>query len=312
MMAEGFGGVAGWLGMFSVCLPLLFSCSLEDERDACCWENTVFFRYEYEGRDCFQEYIRETRWFLFGGDGGFLAEMDRMPCCPQRVDISGLAEGDYRLVCVGNLSGCGELEGYAEEGAEAFRLRLEAEDGGLFPNGDRLYWGECRFSVRTGFSNRFRGEMSNVHCVLNVRVEWELTPEYPDGYFFRLDGIGTEMSLSGSHADSIGVHRFPPVWPFSGVMSEAVPLRRFSLESSLVTLRWAGGHYPVLRLWHRSGSVMKPVVLEDIFRRWDWRPECSPVQEYSLRLLIRPDGSVEVGQGLEAGVGDWEDGGMLG
>lgn len=294
-----------------VCLLLLFSCALEDERDACCWQNTVVFRYEYEGKDCFQKYIHTARWFLFGQDGGFIEEMGRMSCCPQRVDIGGLPSGEYTLVCVGNLGGYGKLQGYADAGLEAFRLQVEGE-GGVFANGDRLYWGECRFTVTPGASNRFRGEMSNVHNVLNVRVEWELIPEFADGYRMELEGVGTGMSLCGNLADSIGVHCFPPVTDYSGKMAETVELRRFVLETSLVTLRWNKGHYPVLRLWNREKPVAKPIILEDIFRAWNWKPEASPVQEYSLRLLVRPDGSVVVSQRLEAGVGDWEDGGMIG
>lgn len=303
-----------WLFMFLLsCFMSLASCSLDDERDACCWTNTVFFRYEYFGADCFREYISDTRWFLFGNDGSFIDEMDNMPCCRQRVDISGLSAGNYTLVCVGNLDDYGMLYGYADEGLEEFRLKVDDwADEKSFADGDLLYWGECRFSVVSGSSNRFIGEMSNVHCVLRVRVEWELIPEFSDGYRFSLEGVGAGMEFCGSRADSIGVHLFPPITSFEGRMVKEVELRRFALETDLVTLRWKKGNIPTLCLWHEDTLAMKKINLEDIFRRWHWSPDRASVQEYSIRLLIRSDGSVLVNQGIEAGVKDWESGGTIG
>lgn len=296
-------------------LPLLpVSCDIGDDRDDCCEANTVRFRYEYEGLDRFADFIGFTRWFLFDGEGRFMEETAHMPCCPQRVDIGGLAAGSYSIVCIGNLEDYGSLEGHAEGGLEAFRLRVDdfARDGRHFANGDRLYWGECRFRIVPGHSNRFLGEMSNVHCVLRVRAEWEAGPEFSDGYRFALEGIGTGMELCGTRADSIGVHRFPPVTDFAGRMTEDVALRRFALEGELVTLRWNAGHIPCLRLWHGDDPVTKPIGLEDIFRRWGWHPELTPVQDYAIRLLIRADGSVVVSQGIEASIADWQDGGSIG
>lgn len=312
-MTNSHRPVPGWRSILMFCLLVFCSCSLEDERDTCCWNNTVCFRYEYEGTDRFREYITETRWFLFGRDGSFAGEMSRMACCPQRVDISRLPAGEYTLVCVGNLQDYGTLEGYAEAGLEAFRLKVDDWwDGESFANGDRLYWGECRFAIVPGATNRFRGEMSNVHCVLRVRVEWELVPAFADGYRFSLEGVGTGMSCSGSRADSIGVHRFPPVTSFAGSMVEEVALRRLALETSLVTLRWKKGHLPTLRLWHEQAPAMKAIDLEDIFRRWRWNPDRAAVQQYSIRLLIRSDESVVIYPGINAGVNDWVDGGTFG
>ena len=296
-------------------LPVIFkSCSLEDGRDECCWQNTVFFRYEYEGKDCFQEYIHTARWFLFDEDGDYVQEMERMSCCPQRVDISSLRPGEYTLICLGNLTDYGTLEGHTVFGLDSFRLQVgkRFDTKGTFANGDRLYWGECRFTVVAGGSNRFRGEMSHVHCVLRIRVEWELVPEYSDGYRFTLDGVGVGMFLCGEGADAIGVHRFPPVTAFSGRMSERSELRRFVLRSELVSLRWDNAHIPGLQLWHEDESVCKAIDLQDVFHCWNWRPERTPVQEYSIRLLIRADGKVVVSQNLEAGVKDWADGGVIG
>lgn len=304
----------------SVCLFFLLlclmatSCSLDDDRDLCCEVNTVRFRYLYKSADRFTEYIGSTRYFLFDGEGRYMEEMAPMECCPARVDISGLEAGSYRLVCVGNLEDYGTPEGYTDEGLKAFRLRVDDyfDESGAFANGDRLYWGECPFTVVPGTANNFTGEMSNVHCMLRVRVEWERLPERENGYRYRLEGIGRGMELHGGHASVIDVHAFPKVEDCTGSVLEEVPLRRRALEASLYTLRWGKDDIPRFRLYHDGDAVTKEIDLGDIFRRWGWYPERAPVQEYRIRLLIRTDGSIEVNQGLEADVGDWEDGGTLG
>lgn len=300
-------------------LPLLFlflsvSCSLDDWRDECCEGNTVRFRYRYRGADRFTEYIGSTRYFLFDGTGRYVKEMEPMECCPARVEIGALAVGSYTLVCIGNLDDYGTPVGYAEGGLEAFRLKVDDhfDKSGAFANGDRLYWGECPFTLVRGAANDFTGEMSNVHCLLRVRVEWERLPEYGEGYRYRLEGVATEMDLHGRRASVIDDHAFPAVEDFTGSVLEEVPMRRRALEASLYTLRWTDGEIPRFRLYHGSEPAAKEVDLGPIFRRWNWYPGRAPVQEYKIRLTIHTDGGIEVNPGLEAGVGDWEDGGSIG
>lgn len=300
--------------LFSLLLLLSVSCSLDDGRDLCCEVNTVRFRYLYKGADRFTEYIAGTRYYLFDGGGRYVREMEPLPGSPSRVDISALAAGSYRLVCVGNLEDYGTPEGHTDGGLEAFRLRVDDlfDESGAFANGDRLYWGECPFTVVPGAANDFTGEMSNVHCVLRVRVEWEQRPEHVDGYRFRLEGVGTGMELHGGRARVIEAHAFPPVEECTGSVLEDVPVRRRALEASLYTLRWGEDDIPRFRLYHGGEPASREVDLGKVFRQWDCHPERATVQEYAIRLLIRADGSIEVYRGLEVGVGDWEDGGTIG
>ena len=307
------GGVPPCL-LFLLLLLLPVSCSLDDSRDLCCGGGTVRFRYQHRGADRFAEYIDSTRYFLFDGSGRFIGGMAPVEHCPAMVDISGLEAGRYTLVCVGNLDDYGTPAGHTGVGLEAFRLGVDDwfDGAGTFANGDRLYWGECHFTVVPGAANSFTGEMSNVHCMLRVRVEWERLPEHKDGYRYRLDGIGRGMELHGGHASVAGAHAFPRVEDCTGSMLEDVPLRRRALEASLYTLRWGKEDIPRFRLCHGMDAVTKEIDLGKIFRQWGWYPERAPVQDYRIRLLIRADGTIEVSQGLEAGVGDWEDGGTIG
>lgn len=296
------------------CCLLFFSCSLEDDRDLCCENNIVRFRYLYRGIDRFREYIHEMQYFLFDGSGYYLGEMRPLEGEMELIRIDSLEAGSYTIIGIGNLKDYAKLEGHVENGLEEFKLTVDNyfKNTNTFTNGDQLYWGKCDFTISSGTSNSFLGEMSNVHCLLHLRVEWERLPEFFEGYRFHLKKIGTGMNLDGSHAISIGEHRFPQVISYTGSMTEEVPLRRFALETSLYTLRYTDSDIPRFRLFHEDKAVSKEVDLGKVFRRWGWYPERTPVQEYEIRMLIRNDGSIEVNQGLEVGTGDWEDGGIIG
>lgn len=301
--------------LIGICV-LLHSCSLDDERDECCQAGTVRFRYLYVGMDRFADYVKDMRYLLFDGEGRYLHDMPPTDASlPNKVRVDMLAGGDYTLVGVGNLDDYASLEGYAEEGLEAFRLRVDQyspHGDGTFANGDRLYWGECRFMIVPGAFNGFLGEMANVHCVLRLRVEWERVPEFSEGYRFRLEGVGRGMEMHGGNAKYIDVQAFPPVESYGGSMTEDVPLRQFALQAELVTLRWTDAEIPSFRLMHGDEFVTKSIDLGRAFRQWGWHPDRAPVQEYELRMLVRANGSIEVNQGLRAGVGDWENGGVIG
>ncbi len=320
MIRSGRTRLGRRLRCFLSLLPclVLASCSLADWRDECCELNMVRFRYLYRGRDRFSEYVSSVRYFLFDGSGNFLRETPHIRGCPSRVSIASLEKGGYTLVAIGNLEDYGSLTGYAQQGLEAFRLKVDdlypsSEVGeNVFCNGDRLYRGECAFTIVPGCSNSFLGEMSNVHCVLRVKVDWKLVPPFTEGYSFRLDGIGTGMEMFGDNAYSIDVHSFPPVESYGGSLVEDVQMHRFTLTATLVTLRWTDKDMPRLYFCHDGVQASKTVDLGYVFRQWGWYPSRTPVQEYEIRLLIRPDGSIEVNQGFEAAVNDWRDGGTFG
>lgn len=296
-------------------LCLFLSCTLEDERDECCDSNTMRYRFLYRNTDCFLERVKRMEYHLFGSDGSYMGEMKARDGDISRVSLEGLAPGCYTLVGIGNLTDYGRLSSLAERGLESFQLLVSHYFEGsntVFSNGEPLYWGLSEFTVERGGSNSFVTDMSHVHCCLHLRVEWELLPAYPDGYRFGLRGVGTGMDMHASNASVIGGLPFPRVHGYAGSMLTEVPLRQFALETRLYTLRLCNASIPVFRLYHGEEAVTKDIDLARVFTEWGWNPDNVPVQEYQLRMLIRPDGHVEVKQGFEAGVSDWIDGGIIG
>ncbi|EJX03272.1 secreted protein containing DUF1812 [gut metagenome] len=301
-----------WLlltGMFAT------SCSLDDERDVCCGKNTIRFRYLYRGNDRFDTYIHQIHYLLFDSVGHYVKDMQPVEGMMSRVRIGSLPEGGYTLVGIGNLKEYGELRGHTEGGLEQFHLAVTKyidSASETIAEGDRIYWGECPFTVVSGADNSYLGELSNVHCVLRVRVEWELIPEFRDGYTYQLAGIGRKMKLTKDDALSIGNQFFPQVKDYSGVKAKEVPLRRSALDATMVTLRWTDQEIPRFQLRNKRQSITKEIALKPIFERWGWHPDSTPVQEYEICLKIQADGSIMVKEGVDVGVGDWIDGGALG
>lgn len=297
-------------------LFLLVSCNLDDDRDLCCETNSVRFRYLYKSSDRFLDYITTARYFLFDGEGCYLRELQPEADALNKVSVETLASGSYTIVCIGNLADYGTLEGYTKSGLQDFFLRVSRyydEERTAFTNGDRLYWGQCDFTISRDVKQEYVGEMSNVHCKLRVRVEWETAPDYTDGYRYHLDGIGMGIHLHDSdEADVIDVHTFPVVANYGGSMREPVSLSQSALEASLYTLRWGATEIPRFRLYHDDQPAMTEVDLAYVFGIWGWHPEQAAVQEYDIRVLIRTNGTVVVYQGVDVGVGDWINGGTIG
>lgn len=292
---------------------LLQACSLSDGRDECCLADTVLFRYTYRGSDRFKEYISTMRYFLFSGGGVLLGETEGKKSAPWSVDISALAPGDYRIVAVGNLRGCGSIASGTGT-LRDFRLSLDRTEGDTeyLAGCDRLYWGECVFTVKDGEANYFTAEMSNIHCVLRVTVQWDMKPDYADGYAFQLDGVARGCSLSAEGSYAIGQHRFPTAGPYDAVMRQSEIIDGRELSASLITLRWTASDIPTLTLINSGRPITKKIDLGWVFRSWRWNPLRDDAQDYGIRLRIRSDNTIEIYQGSDMSVSDWIDGGYIG
>lgn len=302
-----------WMTLLSLSL-LMGACDLSDDRDLCCDTNLMRYRYPYRSGDCFYQYIRSMEYHLFSGAGEYLGELSARDGDLGVVSLEGLPAGDYTLVAIGNRRGYATPRGHTESGLGGFSLVVDSlfdASGDRFANGDPLYWGSARFTIAEGGTNRFVTTMSNVHCRLHVRVEWERYPDYPEGYSLRLDGVGGSMDLHDGEAFAIGEQYFPKVREYGRGMEERVPMRLFALQTVLYTLRYTDRDIPVLRLCHDGKPVTVEIPLKEVFARWGWYPDRTPVQDYEITLLIHANGSVEVIRGLGAEVRDWQDGGVL-
>lgn len=292
---------------------LLAGCDLGDDRDLCCYQGGMTYRLTYDGYDYFPERVGHLRCFLFSGDDGrFLRELPTMPGRPERVDLSGLEEGYYGMIAVGNLDDYGEIDGLAET---VQNLRFGATDffreTRALSHGDQLYWGAKRFHMVAGEANEYVTELSNIHCHLKVMVEWEGLPPGGGNYYLQLSGVYDGYNFFPGDAWYLGERLFPE---YNGELRSAVEessLLSMSLQAEFVTLRYTNEKIPSIRVWHGSCAETDLIDLKPVFRQWGWYPDTTPAQEYELHMLIYRDGSVKLSPSLDVGVNDWTDGGAF-
>lgn len=298
---------------------LLGSCSLDDDRDLCCDPQTgvvMDYRYMYLDRDVFPTYIKFTDHYLFDEWGNFI-RMVPPGRNPQRQYLD-VGSGMYHLVTVGNVSDPVELFGHAEEGMEKFLLRVKSQEElegtrakHSFRAGE-LYGGFCQFRVEDREDTQyFRTDMSNIHCQLDIRVEFDgYIPEKGE-YRFELDNVPNHYAMDYARIWNTYDHDFPADHGLRDRYSVTVPLVFLELEATFVTLRYSNECVPTLRLWLGDKAVTPLMDLERAFQRWGWVPDEQTVQEYRILVTIRRDGSAVLKPWVDGEVLDWVDGGVF-
>lgn len=297
----------------SIVLVLMLSgCNVIYENSRCN-DTIVRFQYHYNNADRFDEYIFNIRYFLFDSDGIYAGELEHPAGIMSEADVTELPEGNYTVIALANLHDYATLTDPAATSIANFRLKVSklGRETGDFANGDPLFWGEQSFRIGPDAKPAYIHEMSCIHCVLSLRVEWEDVPEYSDGYRFRLIDVGSENAMDFDNGLHIGEKEFPEVTYAGAGMTEEVPLRRFALQARLTTLRYSETHIPDFQLYHDDKPVLYPVSLSNAFKQWGWHPDTDPVQEYEIRIVIHRDGSITLHPSLAVNINDWEDGGTL-
>lgn len=313
------------LAISSVCL--LNSCSLSDDRDLCCPGSTVMlYRYLPYGRDQFREYIHTLDHYLYDQSGHFVGKVE--PGADLQRQPLYLDEGIYTMITVGNASDFTLLQHSGEEKLDNFFLSTAIRNKSVpdaIYNGDELYWGIKRFIVdNKGFTKSLEKNdedaptqivtfMNNIHCHLQIRVEWTNMPPYIGEYELKLEGIATRYSMNPDNALTTGNREFiVPSGDHHTSHTLSVPLKSRELYGEFITLRYTDDNIPVLHIRFGEEEITPPIDLSRAFRSWGWKPSNTHVQDYRIRLVIRGNGSVDVSPDISATVEDWVNGGIFG
>lgn len=344
----GVGGSTFWKLLQSIVVSasalllmviVLGSCSTLDERDECCEEVTLIYRYVRTTTDEYQQFVHTERHFLFDQQGLYVREVPSAPDNRQRVILRQLPIGEYTMVTVGNVS-----EGYTamttlEKGVSRlsdFRLALQqlhSDGSGAFAEAEELFWNSRRFKTELNKRHTYLCDMANIHCHLSVKVTWEDVPPIGSPLFqLELSHLTPGYTMTVVDEQNLHIAGSPPVeppihstrsfvyhqFPYSEFPPSALirvdeSLRGHELFFSTISLRYLNDRIPSLQLFHEGKRLFtNPIDLTPIFHDWGWFPERSHEQIYRIELHIRKDGMVEVRQWLQATVMDWEDGGTFG
>lgn len=285
-------------------------CSIDDDRDVCCGNVVVEYRYLPYGVDELPTYIASMRHFVFDGDGRYVCEVgDGSNSRRQRFT---LPDGDYTMVTLGNAGGSLKFDP-EEQTLGTLEAELATQTrAGLYANCDELYWGVCPMHVSGRGEHRFEMRMNNIHSHLHVKVVWHNMPSHVGDYRMELCDVPVGYSLSPDRSYCVDDKIMPALNGSLGSHTLTVPLRAQELRAEFVTLRYTNDTIPCFRLWFGDEAVTGPIDLSRAFGVWGWRPESTAVQEYRIQLTIYSDDTVEVKPWVEADIEDWQDGGSFG
>ncbi|MDY3068152.1 MAG: FimB/Mfa2 family fimbrial subunit [Parabacteroides sp.] len=295
---------------------LAHSCYMVDERDVCCESNMVRFRYIYEGRDVYYDYIQTMECFLFDSAGRFCATLETADGDIRRFRLDSVAPGKYTLVAVANLDDCGCFKCDADTTLRHFSLFLDnvytKSAAKVYADGDHLYWATDELEIVSGGSNYFEIPVSNIHAGMTIKIEWENLPDYPEGYSYYLEGVSDACSFNPDRADAIGHLLFPETDRADAAVRKDVSLRNLGLYAEVNSLRYTNDAIPVFRLLHNGVPASKTVDFAEAFRQWGWKPDNMQLQKYEISMLIKANGNIEVRPYIDVGVSGWIDGGTIG
>lgn len=249
------GRLLGTLLVLFVTVMTQAGCTVTDERDECCEELVLHFRYSKGAIDELPRYIHSMSYFFFDGDGILRQRLDRRE---GEGDLSTLRlkrvdAGRYRVIAVGNAVGATRFEGVktGESRVGDFLLSLEhrftagsgaagsvpgADSGekrsGAMGDGDPLYYGSRTYEVEP--VTRFQEvlvDMSNVHCRFIATIRWHDTQpsDRTTPFRFELEGVPGTYLQGDAYAIGVSgegvlesapmrvVHRFPRVLSDGGM-----------------------------------------------------------------------------------------------
>lgn len=320
--------------LISVLLLLTFfwGCSLDDDRDLCCEEVVLDYRYVRQEGDEYKTFVEAMRHFLFDEQGKFLREIPFNPAVPQYVKLLKLPIGTYTVVTIGNATTSHTRlpdPVVGEARLDDFRLAIaNAQTDGSFANSDQLFWSTRTFVSEKNKRHHYICDLSNIHCHLVVRVFWHVLPTHDGTYTMQLEGLPLGYHLHPTQARPMiirdtdpqpdlyptqnrVIHTFPAMSRGFGKYRIEVPLYNLELQGEFITLRYTNGRIPTFRLFFGSEAITKPIDLSRAFASWGWRPDEHAEQIYRIEMEILADGTVIVNQWADASVVDWIDGGVV-
>lgn len=300
-----------WVFSAAVLIEAMLSggCAIDDDRDICCDNALMEFKYLPYGVEELTTYIHSLRHYVFDSGGKFYGEILHDGAAGRlRID---LPEGDYTMLTLGNAD-----QDLVFDASDHTLRTLEMElthctSSGQYLNADELYWGVCPMHIAQGTRNHFVTYMNNIHCHLHIKVMWYNMPEDVGEYRMELSEVPVGYSLNPDNCYQVDDKRMPACNGHLATYVQTTPLKSQELQTEFVTMRYTDETIPVFRLWFGDRAVTGSIDLSRAFKTWGWRPEATAVQEYRIQLMIYSNGTVEVRPWIDADVEDWQNGGTF-
>ncbi|MDD2438256.1 MAG: FimB/Mfa2 family fimbrial subunit [Massilibacteroides sp.] len=303
------------------------SCEMPDERDVCCYNVRIDYRYYSGGEDVFKDHIHSVRHFLFDADS-VLQEV---------TDVEGdeityvervLPAGKYTMLSFANIGTSSQLDSFriGVTRREDLSLSMNNPDAnGYQQNSERLFFALRDFEVKPSGIVHYLADFTHAHNILTVRVKMkngsfgdsdlyymELT-NVPGSYrFFSDDKVVREVvTRAGEEVESSEdyvVYAIPELGNRRVAHRAKVYYKPGALEGSFITYRYRNNAVPLFCLYSDEGPMMKEIDLSKFFATMGWELTLNITQEFDITITI--DGErVYVSPTM---INDWEDGGVIG
>ena len=320
------------IGLLLIGMILLYmfsSCQMMDERDLCCYNVQLNYRYYRSGKNELSSRVQSMKHFLFNSDSILQEVYDVSGDAVKKLEVI-IPSGDYTMVSFANIGQPSFLNDFIVGQSKMSELELYIDNlntDGYQDNSERLFFAYRNFSVAKSGVKYYIVDCTHAHNILTVNVKWrntspptsnryqmELT-KVPGNYQFpvqRWVTIGSLKSDNGNIPESnenTVVHVIPE--PIGKTVEHRVDGRfkpNGNLEGTFITYRYTNQMIPTFCLYGDQGTLMKEIDLAVFFQTMGWELSLNIEQEFDLTMTIDGD-KVYVSA---TNIADWEDGGTIG
>ena len=310
-----------------ILLYFLSSCQMMDERDLCCYNVQLNYRYYRSGKNELSTRVQTMKHFLFNQDSILQEVYDVSGDAVKKLEVI-IPSGDYTMVSFANVGDPSFLKEFIVGQSKMSELELYIDNlnnDGYQNNSERLFFAYRNFSVAKSGVKYYIVDCTHAHNILTVNVKWknatppassryqmELT-KVPGNYQFPIQRWVTIGSFKADgtlpeSTSSIVVHAIPE--PLGKVVTHRTDGRfkpNGNLEGSFISYRYTNQMIPTYCLYGDNGALMKEIDLSVFFQTMGWELSLNIEQEFDLTMTIDGD-KVWVSA---TNIADWEDGGTI-
>ena len=313
-----------------ILISLVSSCQMMDERDLCCYNVQLNYRYYRSGKNELGTRVQTMKHFLFNSDSILQEVYDVSGDAVKKLEVI-IPSGDYTMVSFANIGTPSFFNNFVvgQSKMSEFELYIDnLNSEGYQDNSERLFFAYRNFSVAKSGIKYYIVDCTHAHNILTINVKWKnQQPPTSDRYRMELTNVhgnyqflaekyviigslkAGESGLPESTTDRV-VHVIPE--PMGKTVEHRVDGRfkpNGNLEGSFITYRYTNQRIPVFHLYGDDGNLlMKEIDLSTFFQQQGWELTMNIEQEFDLTMTIDGD-KVYVSS---TNIADWEDGGTIG
>ena len=319
-----FGGALFYLLSL---LTLASSCQMLDERDLCCYNVQLIYRYHRLGKDELSTRVQTMKHFLFNSDGVLQEVYNVSGTAVKRLELV-IPSGDYTIISFANVEDPSFFKAFVVGQSKMSELELYIDNlnpEGYQDNSERLYFAYRNFRVAKSGVKYYMVDCTHAHNILTVNVRWKNQSPPPNNkYTMELTNVPGNYQFPIQHWVALGEVESDATLPESttATVVHAIPQHleqdvhhqvqaRFkangNLVGSFITYRYTDERIPSYCLYGDNGALMKVIDLAKFFRQVGWKLTLNLEQVFDITITIDGD-KVYVSA---TNIADWEDGGTI-